>query len=81
MTSLKGAKNSCTVIDAEICNISQYADAIASGGDPELEAEHIRESVVIIENAMLSITDYMEGIEKTIEELEKIKEVLELWKI
>ena len=81
MTSLKGAKNSCAVVDTEIWNISQYADAIANGGDPELEAEHIRESVVIIENEVPNITDYIEGMEKAIKELGRLMEVLGLWKM
>ena len=76
MTELEKAVNSCAVIDTEIWNISQYADAIANGGDPELEVEHIRESIVIIENEVPNIIDYIEGMEKAIKELRRLMEVL-----
>lgn len=82
MTELEKAVNSYAVVETEIWNISQYADAIVNGGDPELEAEHIRESVVIIENSMPDILNYIEGIEKAIRELGKLMklmEALELW--
>ena len=66
MIELEGAARSCAIIDTEIWNISQYADAITNGGDPELEAEHIKESVVIIENEISDLIDYMEALKEAI---------------
>lgn len=78
MTNLQKAIDSLAAVETEIWNISQYADAIVNGGDPELEAEHIRESIVIIENEIPNTIDYVEGMEKAIKELKKLVGVLEL---